>query len=70
MQNMKAKHLEEIEAELNRHAKDVNRVEDKRLNMAKLYDAEIANYLKVIEQKDRRITVLKDTIKKALNMMR
>ena len=37
--------------------------------MAKMYDVEIANYLRVIAGKDKRIDVLIQTIRKALKMM-
>jgi len=39
------------------------------MDMAKMYDAEIANYLKIIEAKEKRIEVLKLTCRKALKMM-
>ena len=69
MQKMKEKHLQELGEELNRHADEINRLEQKRIDMSALYDAEIQNYLKVISGKDRRIKILKQTIQKALKMM-
>ena len=59
MQKMKEKHLQELGEELNRHADEINRLEQKRIDMSALYDAEIQNYLKVISGKDRRIKILK-----------
>ena len=44
-------------------------MEEKRIEMSKLYELEIKNYLKVITNKDDRIKVLTGTIKKALKMM-
>ena len=62
MGKMKEKHLAEIGEELDRHAVEINRLEQKRIDMSALYDAEILNYLKVIAGKDKRINVLKQTI--------
>ena len=69
IQELKKKHYSEIDAELKRHAEDVNRLEDKRIQMSKMYDAEIQKYLQALNLKDVRIQELKEAIKKALKMM-
>ena len=38
--------------------------------MVKMYEAEIRNYLSIIGNKDDRIIKLRETIKKALRMMK
>lgn len=62
MIKMKEKHLAEIGDELKRHAVEINRLEQKRIDMGAMYDAEIKNYLTVISGKDKRILILKQTI--------
>ena len=59
MGKMKDKHLREIGEELKRHALEINRLEQKRIDMGAMYDAEIKNYLAVISGKDKRILILK-----------
>ena len=45
-------------------------MEQKRLDMKRMMEAEIANYLRVINVRDDRINILKNTIRKALHMMK
>ena len=52
------------------HEKEEHRLEQKRLDMSKMFEAEIQNYLGVIKVRDNRIETLKETIRKALKMMR
>ena len=52
------------------HEKEEYRLEQKRLDMSKMFEAEIQNYLRVIKARDNRIEKLKETIRKALKMMK
>ena len=45
-------------------------MEQKRIDMKRMMEAEIANYLRVINVRDDRISILKNTIRKALHMMK
>ena len=45
-------------------------MEQKRIDMKRMMEAEIANYLRVINVRDDRINILKNTIRKALHMMK
>ena len=45
---MKEKHYKEIEGELNRSAAEINKIEDKRIDMGKMFEAEIRHYLENI----------------------
>ena len=65
----KKKHLAEIDQLQRKHNKEEDRLEQKRLDMSKMYEAEILQYFRVIEGKERRVNVLVQTIRKALQMM-
>ena len=66
---MKKKHLNEIDILQKKHNLEEDRLERKRIDMSEMYEAEIAQYFRVIESKEKRIKILVQTIKKALQMM-
>ena len=50
--------------------REFNRLEQKRIDESRMFDAEIANYLKIIEARDEHIQKLIATIRKALHLMK
>ena len=46
------------------------RLEQKRIDESRMFEAEIANYLKTIEARDEQISKLTTTIRKALHLMK
>ena len=69
MEKMKKKHFDELEQMIKENAIEVNRLEDKRLNMQKTYEKEIEMYLGSLGKKDERLDELQNAIRKALKMM-
>jgi len=66
---MKQKHFDLIAQNQRVHDVEILRMERKRVDMSRMFEAEIANYLKIISGKDRRIVILLQTIRKSLAMM-
>jgi len=66
---MKQKHFDRIAQNQRIFDLEILRMERKRVDMSRMYDAEIANYLKIISNKDSRIVILLQTIRKSLAMM-
>ena len=70
IEDLKEKHLVDFEKLVQQTDKEFNRLEQKRLDMAALMEAEILKYLKIIQARESHIDKLKDTIRKALKMMK
>ena len=70
IEEIKYKQQEDVEKQEHRHDLNCNRLENKRNDMRRMMEAEIANYLKVIDARDDRITKLISTIGKVFTLMR
>lgn len=68
-EKLKKKHFEELDKMIKINALEVNRLEDKRINMQEIYEKEIKMYLAALSKKDVRIEDLLTAIRKALKMM-